>query len=126
MFNEEILTEKLRYLISIDAKKYEIKNFHISFSYDSWENKQSVEEYDVDIEFDYSGSIDPDSDIMFQEISKMCRDLQDIIGKYGINKKGKLNIKGEHTVYPAMIWNINFAVDETHLFNVTYKVTPNE
>ena len=124
MFNEEILTEKLRYLITMDAKNFEIKSFNISFSYDSWQNKESVEEYDVDIEFEYNGSIEPDSDFIGRDIKKMCLELGGIVGTYGIDKKGKLNTKGEHLVYPAMIWNINFSVDETHLFSVTYKVKP--
>jgi hypothetical protein len=125
MFNEEILTEKLKYLITVEAKKFEIKSFSLSFSYDSWTNPTAIEEYDVDIEFEYNGTIEPDSDFIGRDIKNMCLELGEIIGTYGIDGNGKLTARGEHLVFPAMIWNINFSVDETHLFNVSYKVKPN-
>ena len=126
MFNEEVLTEKLKYLISLEAKNFEIKYFKIYFSYDSWENKKFVEEYDIDIEFDYMGGIENDSDYIGNDIKKMCQELGGIIGTYGVDRNGKLTAKGEHLVFPAMIWNIKYDADETHIFNVTYKVQPNE
>ena len=126
MFNEEVLTEKLKYLITTEAKNFEIKDFKIYFSYDSWENKKFVEEYDIDIEFDYMGRIENDSDYIGSDIKKMCQELGGIIGTYGLNRNGKLNAKGEHLVFPAMIWNIKYDADETHIFNVTYKVQTNE
>ena len=126
MFNEEVLTEKLKYLISLEEKNFEIKDFKIYFSYDSWENKKFVEEYDVDIEFDYMGRIENDSDYIGSDIKKMCQELGGIIGTYGVDRNGKLTAKGEHLVFPAMIWNIKYDADETHIFNVTYKVQPNE
>lgn len=122
MINEEVLTEKLRYLISTEAKNFEIKSFGIQFSYDSWEEKNRLMEYDVDIEFDYHGSLDSDSEIFGREVRQMCEELGNVIGTYGIDKNGKLNARGEHRVFPAMIWNIKFEVDTTHIFNVTYKV----
>jgi len=126
MFNEQILTEKLRYLITTDAKNFEILAFNVSFSYDSWTNPTVIEEYDVDIEFDYNGTIESDADYMGRDISKLCNELGYVVGTYGIEKNGKFNARGEHKVFPAMIWNIKFSADETHIFNVTYKVIPNE
>lgn len=124
MINEEVLTEKLKYLITLDAKNFKIIKFIIYYSYDSWTNKKFVEEYDVDIEFDYMLGIENDSDFIGNDIKKICQELGGIVGTYGIDRKGKLNAKGDHLVYPAMIWNINYSVDETHIFNVTYKVKP--
>ena len=122
MFNEEVLTEKLRYLISTEAQRFEIKDFSIDFIFDSWTKKEILTEYDVNINFDYTGALDSDSEIIGGDIRKMCEELGQVVGTYGIDKNGKLNSRGEHLVYPAMIWNIKFEADTTHIFEVSYKV----
>lgn len=122
MVNEQILTEKLRYLISAEANRFDIKSFSIDFIFSSWTKRDKITEYDVNIEFDYRGSIDVDSENFGGDVRIMCEELGKVVGTYGIDSKGKLHSRGDHLVYPAQIWDIKFAADTEHLFNVSYKV----
>ena len=121
MINEKILTEKLKYLISMDAKRFEIKDFSIDFIYDG-PQKVELSEYDVYIKFDFNGAMDNESDVIGYDIKNMCDELGKSIYTYGINKNGKLTTEGDYDVYPAMIWKINYDTDSTHIFDVSYKV----
>ena len=121
MINEKILTEKLRYLISTEAKRFEIKDFNIDFVYDG-PKKEELSEYDVNIKFDFNGAMDNESDVIGYDIRNMCDELGNSIYTYGIKKNGKLTTEGDYHVFPAMIWRINFEADSTHIFDVSYKV----
>jgi hypothetical protein len=121
VFNKEVLTEKLKYLISMDAKNFEIKDFTIDFMFDAYQ-KEKLLEYDVYIKFDFNGGIDNESDVIGYDIKNMCDELGKSIYTYGINKNGKLTTEGNYNVYPAMIWKINYDTDSTHIFDVSYKV----
>ena len=121
MINEKILTEKLKYLISMDAKRFEIKDFGIDFIYDGPE-KVELSESDVYIKFDFNGAMDNESDVIGYDIKNMCDELGKSVYTYGINKNGKLTTEGDYNVYPAMIWKINYDTDSTHIFDVSYKV----
>ena len=56
MINEEVLSEKLKYLIIMNAKPkmFEIMNVYIEFDYID-QNHTKLANYDVDVKFDYNG-----------------------------------------------------------------------
>lgn len=122
MINEEILTEKFKYLIMSETqKKFEIMNFYINFDYNSEHEK--IESYEIGIKFDYHGVIDPEMDDMFNDIWKMSSFLKEIVEKYGITMDGKLNALGEHRVMGPNIWEINYKADEKHIFDVSFNIS---
>ena len=69
MINEEVLSEKLKYLIQMNAKanQFNIEKIVIEFEYiDQLHTK--LDNYDVDIKFDYEGSIEFDLYSFIQDI----------------------------------------------------------
>jgi len=123
MINEEILTEKLKYLvISAAGKKFEIESFTIDFEYDSLEHADVINEYDVNIKFEYQGVINGEVGDFGKDIYRMCYEFEKILNEWSISKEGKIQHNADVWVLEAMIWDIIYRVDETHSFNVTYKV----
>lgn len=124
MINEQSLTEKLKYLVKKDTQGlFDIQSFFLDISYVRDTNKNEIEDIEVTITFDYLGSIDPDSNSIGYDISNMCSKLRKVLIKNGITKEGKITLSGEHSVSGADIWNITFAVEETHIFEVSYRIS---
>jgi hypothetical protein len=124
MINEQSLTEKLKYLVKKDTQGlFDIQSFFLDISYVKNSNRTLIYEIDVNITFDYLGTIDPDSRYLGRNISSMCDKLREVLVKNGITQEGKITLNGEHSVTSADIWNINFAVEETHIFEVSYRIS---
>jgi hypothetical protein len=124
MINEQSLTEKLKYLVKKDTQGlFDIQSFYLDISYVKNSNRTLIYEIDANITFDYLGPIDPDSRYLGRNISSMCDKLREVLVKNGITQEGKITLNGEHSVTSADIWNITFAVEETHIFEVSYRIS---
>jgi hypothetical protein len=126
MINEQVLSEKLKYLIMSEmSKKFEIFEFHVEFMYTDG-MRDTLEEYDIDIKFDYHGSIDSESSRFGADIERMSEQLRGIIMTYTISPEGKIKSGDADTfstfVDEGMIWGLEFEADTKHIFNMSFKV----
>jgi hypothetical protein len=126
MINEQVLSEKLKYLIMSEmSKKFEIFEFHVEFMYTDG-MRDTLEEYDIDIKFDYHGSIDSESSRFGADIERMSEQLREIIMTYTISPEGKIKSGDADTfstfVDEGMIWGFEFEADAKHIFNMSFKV----
>jgi hypothetical protein len=126
MINEQVLSEKLKYLIMSEmSKRFEIFEFHVEFMYIDG-MRDTLEEYDIDIKFDYHGSIDSESSRFGTDIERMSEELRGIIMTYTISPEGKIKSGDADTfstfVDEGMIWGLEFEADTKHIFNMSFKV----
>ena len=120
MFKEELLQEKLKYLIMSELQgKFEILDFRVEFSYSAF---QTLEAYDVDVKFDYLSTIDSQVSDFGYDINKMSDTFRKAVQKYQINKEGKIVTNSEYVVGDGMIWGIEFQADTKHVFEMSYNV----
>ena len=124
MINEEVLSEKLKYLILMSAKRnqFEIMNVYVEFNYTD-ESHEKLESYDVDVKFDYNGSLEFEMYSFAHDIQRMSEKLRDIISEYIISQDGKLINGNNSKCYPSdpMVFSIEYKVDEKHIFDLGYK-----
>jgi hypothetical protein len=123
MIKEEILSEKLKYLITMSAKQklFDIMSVHVEFEYTDQDHKE-LSTYGVDVKFDYQGALDWDIPSFAHDIQRMSEKLQDILSEYVITKEGKIISGNKSNVYSIepLIYNINYKVDELHVFELGY------
>jgi len=128
MINEEVLSEKLKYLIMSEiSKRFEIFEFRVEFDYIDYEVRDRIEQYDIDIKFDYHGTIDSESSGFGTDIETMSEDLRGIISNYTISPEGKIR-SGDNDafVHEGMIWGLEFEADMKHIFEMSFKVNYRE
>jgi hypothetical protein len=127
MINEEILTEKLKYIIISESKKeFEIMNVALEMDFMN-NDKSTIESYRVFVKFDYNGLISPDLHYFTKDISHMSDKMSNIVSKYVLNSKGKLIQGGENTsISEGDIWTLDFAADDKHIFDMSYQIVPNQ
>jgi archaeosine-15-forming tRNA-guanine transglycosylase len=127
MINEEILTEKIKYIImSESGKDFEIMNVDLEMDYMANDNS-TIESYRVFVKFDYNNVIEADIFYFTKDIIKMSEKMRDIISKYVIDSKGKLIQGGKNTsISEGDIWTLDFAADERHIFDMSYLIVPNK
>lgn len=127
MINEEILTEKLKYIIISESKKeFEIMNVALEMDFMN-NDKSTIESYRVFVKFDYNGLISPDLHYFTKDISHMSDKMSNIVSKYVIDSKGKLIQGGENTsISEGDIWTLDFAADDRHIFDMSYQIVPNQ
>jgi hypothetical protein len=130
MINEQVLSEKLKYLIMSEmSKRFEIFEFHVEFMYTDG-MRDTLEEYDIDIKFDYQGTIDSESSSFGADIERMSETLRGIIMTYTITPEGKIKSGDTDTfstfVDEGMIWGLEFEADTKHIFNMSFKVNYRE
>lgn len=125
MINEEILSEKLKYLISSDLATYfNVMEFYLHIDYVN--NKESIERYEINIKFDYLGAIDIDADFFCRDIKNMINKLRDSITKYILSPKGKI-ISGSDNNFAAdagLIIDMKFVADSEHIVTMIFTVSP--
>ena len=124
MINEEVLSEKLKYLIQMNARanQFNVEKIVIEFDYiDQLHTK--LDNYDVDIKFDYEGSIEFDLYSFVQDIKIMSDKLKAIISEYVITKDGKIVNSSNSNCYTTdpLIFNIQYEVDTKHVFELGFK-----
>ena len=124
MINEEVLSEKLKYLITMNAKpkQFDVMKIHIEFEYID-QGHQKLSGYDIDITFDYEGALDFDMYSFAHDIQRMSEKLRDVISEYIISQDGKLINGNNSKCYPSdpMVFSIEYKVDEKHIFDLGYK-----
>ena len=126
MINEEVLSEKLKYLIIMNAKPkmFEIMNVYIEFEYID-QNHTKLSNYDLDIKFDYNGQLEWDMYSFAHDIQRMSEKLRDILNEYVITEEGKI-VSGKNSncfTTEPLIFSIDYQVDEKHIFDLGYKFT---
>ena len=124
MINEEVLSEKLKYLIIMNAKPkmFDIMTVHIEFEYID-QNQTKLANYNVDVKFDYNGAIEFDLYSFAQDIKIMSDKLEKIISEYVITEDGKIVSSSNSNCYTTdpIIFSIDYQVDEKHVFDLGYK-----
>jgi hypothetical protein len=124
MINEEVLSEKLKYLILMSAKRnqFEVMNVYVEFNYTD-ESHEKLESYDVDVKFDYEGSLEFEMYSFAHDIQRMSEKLRDVIIEYVISQDGKLINGNSSKCYPSdpLVYSIEYKVDEKHIFDLGYK-----
>lgn len=124
MINEEVLKEKLKYLIMMSARpKFEILLFDVDFEYNYNDLVKTISEYTVDIKFDYHGRIDETPRDMGMDIARMMDEMNGHVGDWIITPEGKLSQEYDAYVDEGVIWEIEFEFDQKHHFNTSFKVT---
>jgi hypothetical protein len=126
MINEELLREKLKYLITMNAKstQFDIMSVHIEFDYID-QNHTKLANYDIDVKFDYQGALEFDMYSFAHDIQRMSEKLRDILNEYVITEEGKI-VSGKNSncfATEPMIFSIEYKVDEQHIFDLGYKFT---
>lgn len=120
MINEELLTEKLKYLVMSELQgNFEILSFLIDFQYS---DPKTLEAYDVDVKFDYLSTIDSQASDFGYDITKMSDKFREAVQKYQINREGKIVTNSEYMVSDGLIWGIEFVADTKHVFEMSFNV----
>ncbi len=124
MINEQVLTEKLKYLIKINAAKwFDIQDIYVEFEYTD-ESREKLSRYDLDITLDYHGAIDLELSEFVRDVEKMSNELQKYLLEFVVNQEGKI-VNGKNTnVYaldPPLLFSADYKVDELHKFVLGYK-----
>ena len=124
MINQEVLSEKLKYLIVMNAKPkmFEVMNVHIEFEYAD-NSYEKLESYDIDVKFDYQGPLEFDMYSFAHDIQRMSEKLRDIISEYVITRDGKIASGDKTNCFASepTIFSIDYKVDETHIFDMGYR-----
>jgi hypothetical protein len=124
MINEEVLSEKLKYLILMSAKRnqFDVMNVYVEFNYTD-ESHEKLESYDVDVKFDYNGSLEFEMYSFAHDMQRMSEKLRDVISEYVISQDGKLVNGNNSKCYPSdpLVFSIEYKVDEKHIFDLGYK-----
>ena len=114
-FNQKILAEKLKYLISTESSgKFEIFDLDVDF-YDGNSG------YQLFIKFDYFGVIDSQMPGFATDISKMIEIIEKIVSKVTITPEGKLSLSQKVEV-ESFIDQINYKFEDTHIFTISFLV----
>jgi len=124
MINEEVLIEKLKYLITVNAKPkmFDIMNVYIELDYVDQEHTKLLS-YDLDVKFDYQGALEFDLYSFAHDIQRMSEKIRDIVNEYVITEDGKLvsSINSNCYTTEPIIFSIDYKVDEKHVFDLGFK-----
>ena len=97
MINEEVLSEKLKYLIIMNAKPklFEVMSVYVEFEYIDL-SQTKLANYDVDVKFDYQGSLEFEMYSFAHDIQRMSEKLRDIVNEFVITEDGKI-VEGKNS-----------------------------
>jgi hypothetical protein len=119
MINEAVLSEKLKYLVMMDTRgKFEILDFGVAIV----ESDGKIERYEVNMECDYLGVIDPDIGSFIFFVKKAIQILEDVLSEHTISSEGKL-VRGSSSnaiVSESSIWKFDYVADSKHLFDLSF------
>lgn len=124
MINKELLRDKLKYVVITGlGKEFEVSHFDLDIHWVDYTTESEIEEYDVDLTFDYLGRIDSDLHDFYHDITTMSNKIQSVLSEYTITKLGKF-VSGKDDVFVSdgMLWDINYSYDQKHIFNMSFKV----
>lgn len=124
MINQEVLKEKLQYLIKMNsAQWFDIQDVYLSFDYTD-ESHEKITNYDLDVTFDYHGAIDLELSGFVRDIEKMSNKLQEYLSEFVITQDGKIVSGKNSNVYVLdhpLIFQAKYKADELHKFILGYK-----
>jgi len=112
MESTKILSEKLKYLIGLESREFEIFDLDV----DVYDNG-----YQLFIKFDYFGVIDSQMSGFAKGISKMIEKIEKIVSKVTITPERKLSLSQEVYV-DSFIDQIDYKVEDTHIFTISFLV----
>jgi len=114
-FDQKILAEKLKYLISTESSgKFEIFDLDVDFY-----NGNSG--YQLIIKFDYFGVINSQMPGFATDISKMIEKIEKIVSKVTITPERKLSLSQKVEV-ESFIDQIEYKIEDTHIFTISFLV----
>jgi hypothetical protein len=124
MINEEVLSQKLKYLIIMNAKPkhFDIMSVYIEFEYTD-DKHEKLESYDIDVKFDYQGALEFDMYSFAHDIQRMSEKFRDILNEYVLTRDGKIVSSEKSNCFSAeaLVFNIEYEADTKHIFDLGYK-----
>lgn len=123
MINTEILSSKLKYLILMNARSTQFEMIDVYIEFDITNNGKTIYSYDVDVKFDYQGTIDFDLSSFVTDIQKMSDKLSELVSEFMITSDGKVVLGKNANCFASEpnIYTIDYEVDTKHIFNLSYK-----
>lgn len=117
------LIEKLKYIYNLELRQMKCNVMGLDINIDKFDNL--ITEIDIYVTFDYDGYIESSDPYSFSDGIKYLLDkVRDCFTTYTPTREGKL-VKGDDNVYcsDAFIISMEFKYEETHIFNVNFKLT---
>lgn len=113
MIDEKKLESKYRYLLMTEVGKYfNILDFNMEFSYNTKGGGNLINEYEVNIKFDYNGPIDADLENFFSDVRRPMNELYNTVSKILITRDGKFKIGSEiednYVLHGPMLWDMDY------------------
>lgn len=124
MKNLKILEEKLKYLImSEGSRPFEFTEI----DFDILTHNNIIESYFVFVTFDYYDNINSDIESFCYNIKNMNDRLRTLITKYVLTPEGKIVLSSEADFLCSGgdIFNINFELDDKHIFGINFNIILN-
>lgn len=129
-FNDKILSEKLKYLISMESSgKFEILELDIDIEYESVfrlkDGERDLYAYFLYVTFDYLMPMSHDS-VSFPSDLKHVIELfeNQYISSWGLTKQGKIKKSELNLVDFSWIDSIDYKFEERHIFTMGFKMLP--
>ena len=129
-FNDKILSEKLKYLISMESSgKFEIFELDIDIEYENVFNLKDGERdlyaYFLYVKFDYLEAMSHDSVSLPTDFERVIELFEKkYLSSWGLTRKGKIK-KSEHDLVDfSWISSIDYKFEESHIFTMTFKMEP--
>lgn len=123
MSSNETFIEKLKYLYTLELKQMKCNVMGLDITVDKYNNL--ISEIDIYVTFDYDGYLESYDPYSFSDgIKNLLHKVRDCFTAYTPTREGKL-VKGDDNVYcsDAFIISMEFKYEETHIFNVNFKLT---
>lgn len=126
MIDEKKLEAKYKYLLMTEAgKNFNVIDFSMDFAYNTT-GGDLINEYEVNLKFDYNGAIDADLENFFSDVRKPLSELYNIVSKILITRDGKIRVGSEivddYIVHGPMLWDMDYQYDTKHIMNVSFKI----
>ena len=129
-FDDKILSEKLKYLISMESSgKFEILELDIDIEYENVftlkDGERDLYAYFMYVKFDYLMPMSHDSVSLptdFKHVIELFE--KKYLSSWGLTRKGKIK-KSEHDLVDfSWISSIDYKFEESHIFTMTFKMEP--
>jgi hypothetical protein len=114
MESTKILSEKLKYLIGLESREFEIFDLDVDFY-----NGNSG--YQLFIKFDYFGLIDSAMPGFGTDVSKMIQKIENIVSKVTVTPERKISLSQE-VIVESFIDEIEYKIEDKHIFTVSFLV----
>jgi hypothetical protein len=129
-FNDKILSEKLKYLISMESSgKFEILELDMEIEYENVfslkDGKRDLYTYFLYVKFDYLQAMSHDSVSLPKDFERVI-DLfeKKYLSSWGLTKQGKIKKSELDLVDFSWIDSIDYKFEERHIFTMTFKMLP--